>query len=155
MVLIKWKAREFKYTEKSINWYWVFSSIILLISFSTFYFFNDLIFAILIIILGFLLLLLASKNPKIKKYEIDDKNFYIEDEAIIIPLKNIESYNIDNENLKILLNTKNKFEPLISVPFEKNQNIKKIENFLSGKITKNEKLKISIPELILNKIVGF
>ncbi|MCK5588922.1 MAG: hypothetical protein KAI16_01275 [Candidatus Pacebacteria bacterium] len=154
MALIRWQAREFNYKKKSINWYWIVFTIILLLSFSTFYFFQDPIFAILIIFIGFLILFAASKKPQTKRYEINPNGFSIEDDAVNILFKDIENYNIDEKNFKILIKIKSKFQPLISIPFEKNHNIYKIDKYLTEKIKKDKKLAISIPELLLLKLMG-
>ena len=100
------------------------------------------------------MLFAGSKKPRIKKYEINQDGILERGGVLNISFKNIENYNIDKDNLKILINTKNKFQPLISIPFEKTQNIYRIDKFLASKIKKDEKLKMSISELFLTKLLG-
>ena len=152
---IYWKTREFQYKKKSVDWYWILWTITLLLSFSNYYFFNNYIFSILIITTSVVFTIASLKKPDIKKYSIDKDNIYLDNERVKIPFSEIESYNIDLKNLKILIKLKKNLSQLIQIPFETTQNISKIDNFLSTKIKKNDKLKIHTFELILNKFIGF
>lgn len=100
------------------------------------------------------IMLASGKKPLLRKYEIDNENFYIDDRKKIIPFEQIAGYFIDYENNKILLNTKNKYKPLVYIPFEKNHNMNKIDIFLGKKIKRDEKLEIPYIELLTMKIFG-
>jgi hypothetical protein len=103
-----------------------------------------------------LVITLASfKKPQVKTYSLDKENIYLDDEKKVIPFEEVAEYNIDPHNMKILINTKNKFEPLIQIPFEASQNIMKIDKFLATKIKKNEELKIPFFEALVNYLIGF
>ena len=123
--------------------------------FAIYYFFQDYIFAGLVFIVSILLTMASFKKPAIKKYSLDSEKIVLDDGKKSIPFSEIESYKIDSENMKILINTTNKITPLIHIPFEASQNVKKIDKFLSGKIKKDESLEIPLMELLLNKYLGF
>lgn len=97
----------------------------------------------------------SIKRPKINKYFINEEGFFIDRENKKILFKNIKSYNIDSDNLKILINTNNNIKTLLHIPFETTQNISKIDDFLSTKIKKDSRLKIPYLELLIGKIIGF
>jgi len=97
----------------------------------------------------------SFKRPSVKKYAISDSEIILESDKQTIPFSEIISYNIDYNNMKIIIYTKKKVQPLIYIPFEANQNIRKIDTFLAKKIKKDEKLEIPFLELLLNIILGF
>ena len=109
----------------------------------------------MIFLLTILITLASLKKPKINKYSLHGDGIFMESNNRKINFNEIESYTIDSENLKILINTKNTIQPLIHIPFEATQNVSKIDNFLSTKIKKDTKLKIPLSELFINKIIGF
>ena len=97
----------------------------------------------------------SFKRPIIKKYSLDNESIHLENDKKTIHFSNIESYKIDDHNMKILINTTNKIQPLIHIPFEATQNVRKIDKFLSGKIKKDESLEIPFLELLLSRFLGF
>ncbi len=152
---IYWKSREYKYVKKNIDWYWILWSLTAFFTFIIYHFFKDNIFAFLILSLSVIITLASFKRPAIKKYSLNSDSIFMESDRKNILFSNIKSYNIDFYNMKILINTKNKIQPLIHIPFESNQNIEKIDIFLSKIIKKDEELKIPFLELLLTKILGF
>ena len=154
MTKIYWKAEEFKYHKKSPDWYWIFWSISALFAFLTYYIWDDYIFSALIIISAVVLTIASFKKPEVKTYGLDKENIYLDNEKEQIPFEEIKEYNIDSVNMKILINTKNKYQKVILIPFEASQNINKIDKFLSSKIKKNEELQIPFLELLLNKFIN-
>ncbi len=151
---IYWKSKDFQKRKKGVNWYWVFWAIILFFVFVFYYLLEDEILAFLILILAILINLSHFKEPKIRKYSFDDENFYLDDKNKIIPFEEIEGFNIDYNNLKILLKLNKKYS-LIQIPFEENQNMEKIEEILVKKIKKDENLKIPFLEVFLSRLFGF
>jgi len=155
MTIIKWQAKEYKEHSRGVNWFWFFWSASLLLAFLVFYFFKDIIFAMLILSFSFLVHIISLKKPQKKIYEIQDKGFVLDNGQRKIAFSFIESYNIDKKNRKILLNTKNLLEPLVYIPYRKNQDIDKVDRFLSTKIKKDKNLKTLPLENLFNKIFGF
>ena len=153
--LISWKARDFEYKEKGTDWYWIISIIFLSIAGVFYYFFNDLVFALLILSILFVIIIASRKKPTVRNYGISESGFNINNGKKEILFENIDGYKLDLDNNKILLNTKSKYQPLILIPFEKSQNIHKVDEFLKTKIKEDEKLKIPILEIILSRLVGF
>ncbi len=150
---IYWKAEEFKYKKRSPDWYWIFWAGTLLITFLIYHFWKDYIFSTLIFISAIVLTIATLKKPLIKTYSLDKKSIYLDDEQREIPFSEIQSYNIDPANMKILIRSKNKMERLIQIPFEAGQNISKIDKFLSTKIKKDPDLKIPFFELLLSSLL--
>ena len=124
-------------------------------SFSAYWFFHNIYLSIVIAFYGILVLIAAGKKPKTKSYELGHEEISLDNGAFNISYEDIKSYNIDLDHFKILINSKNVFRPfLITIPFEKTQNIKKIDKFLASKIKKDETLKIPIGELWITNFMG-
>lgn len=151
---IRWKAREYHFRKKSADWYWILWGGTLLISAVVYYFFDDPIFATLIVFLGLLFTLIGNKRPKIRKYAVNEKGIYLADGKEFISFDELSSYNILHEEGKIIFDFKKKFKPIVELPFEKSQSVKKLDEFLSSKLSKNEDLFIPLPEYLLKKFLG-
>jgi hypothetical protein len=54
-----------------------------------------------------------------------------------------------------LINTKEKYKKLISIPFESTHNITVIDNILAKKIRKDENLAVPFLEKLFERILGF
>jgi hypothetical protein len=109
----------------------------------------------MVFILAITITLGSFKKPEVNKYTLKQEGIFMENEKSEILFENIRSYNIDIGNLKILINTKNRIQPLVHIPFQATQNISKIDSFLSSKIEKDLGLKIPTLELLINKMIGF
>ncbi len=149
-VLVSWKARDFEDKKKNIDWYWIVFIIFFSLAGFLYYFFQELISAILI--LSILLVIIIAKNKKsiVREYIINNEGFVINNKKIIL-FNNIEGYTIDKKFYKILINTKKKYSPLVLIPFEKNQNMSKVDELLKKKIKKDESLKIPFLVVFLLK----
>lgn len=150
-----WKAREFKPTKKSVDWYWIFWILTFSIIFILIYFYKDYIFSILVFLIAVIGTIGSRKNPQIIEYRINDDGISIDGGKKEIFFKDIESYNIDTVDGFIFINTKNKYQKLITIPFEANHNISVIEKILDSKIKKDEELNIPFLEKMLERMLGF
>lgn len=108
----------------------------------------------MIFFLTLLITMASFKKPTVNKYLLKENCIFIEHQKKEILFKDIESYNIDIENLKILVHLKNTMSPLLHIPFQPTQNISKIDDFLSSKIKKDSELRIPLPEILINRIIG-
>lgn len=151
---ISWQAYDYEYVKKTTDWYWVLYISFLAIASIFFYFFHDWIFASLIVIILIVLTIASRKIPSFKKYEITNSCFYLNDRKKKIEFENVESYFINTDNGKILINTNNKYQPLVLIPFERNHNMEKIDIFLQKKLKKNPELKIPTIELVMSYFFG-
>lgn len=86
---------------------------------------------------------------------MDENGINLNNNKKTILFSDIRSYVIDQQNMKILINTTNKIQPLIQIPFSENQNSQKIDDFLEKKITKDSSLEIPFLELLLTRFLGF
>lgn len=154
-LLIAWQANDYIYKKKTADWYWFLYLIFLSAAGISFYFFQDWIFGTLILLILIILTIISNKKPILRKYGITNTGFLLNNGQKNIDFENIESYFIDENNNKILINTKNKYQTLILIPFGENQNMDKADDFLEKKIKKNEKLKIPFLELITLRFLGF
>lgn len=152
---IYWKAQSYKYTKKSIDWYWILWGITTLCIFVTYYLLQDIILSGLTIIISVLITTASFKKPPVKKYSVDENGINLNNNKKTILFSDIRSYVIDQQNMKILINTTNKIQPLIQIPFSENQNSQKIDDFLEKKITKDSSLEIPFLELLLTRFLGF
>ena len=150
-----WKAREFKPYHKTIDWYWGSWIITFFLIFVSVYFFYNNIFGILIFLIVAVATLGHRQTPKIFEYRINNEGISLENGKKEIPFNLIENYNIDMDEELILINTKNKYQKLIHIPFEANHNIKIIDKILSSKIEKNSEIEIPFLEKIFNRMLGF
>ncbi len=151
---INWKSRDYQRKERSINWYWIFWAIVLFFIFLFIYFYKDYIFAGLIFMLGVLITISNLKKPKIFECVVTDSYFLNKtmDEKILF--ENVQYYNIDEENFVILIKEKeSNFFPK-TLPFEPNQNMKKIDMFLSKKLKKNEEYVYPTSLVVLHNLLG-
>ncbi len=153
-----WKAREFKPIERTVDWYWFFWIIIFLIIVLLIYF-NDtksgVILSLLVFLIGALSTYITTQKPNLNQYRIDDDGFYINNGRKNIPFEKVAAYNIDKERGYIYIDTTNKYERVIEIPFENNHNIDVIDEVLAEKIKKNKDLKIPTFEMLLRSFLGW
>jgi hypothetical protein len=72
----------------------------------------------------------------------------------MIYFDDIKSFNIDYDKNYIFLETKNKYQRMVEIPFESDHQMHTIEEFLKDKITKNQELNIPPLEVFLRSIFG-
>lgn len=150
-----WKARDFKPVEKSVDWYWIFWILTFSLIFILIYFYKDYVFSILIFLIAVVGTIGHRRTPHIIEYRINNDGISIDDGKTEISFDDIKSYNIDNEEGYIFINTNNQYQRLITIPFEGNHNISVIEKILDSKIEKDENLDIPFLEKLFERSLGF
>ena len=114
---LKWQAREYIYTEKTADWYWIVTIVTFSVAIIS-VILNNLIFAILIIVSFFVLVLFASKRPGIVSIELN--NFGITAGKIHYPYENLESFWVETKQLhqRLILKSKKALMPYIVILIE-------------------------------------
>lgn len=115
---IRWDSYEFKYREKTRDWFWLVG-IITVSSALIFMIFDNVLFGIFILIAGFILMYSSQRKPYIIEFELTNKGVIIGGQ--MLPFRNIYSFFIFNDKVsppKLLLKTNRKIAPIVVVPIE-------------------------------------
>jgi hypothetical protein len=115
--IIGWSAPEHYHYEKSSDWYWAVGIITATAAVLAFIF-GQIIFGIFIIVAAVTLCLHAATNPRLVRYEINDRGIVVNN--VLYPFLSLESFWIDtlHPEPKILIKSQKMFMPIISVPIE-------------------------------------
>jgi hypothetical protein len=151
---IRWKASEYVYHKKSVDWYWYFGLIVLVLIVTSFYLHN-ILFAFIIAISAFAMIMYANKQPRELEYLANkrgfsfDKDFY--DYQDIQFFKIIDNKKQSNEKL-LLLQLKKTVSPILVIPLG-DEDVDKTRTFLLDFIEEKE---ISIPfSHLFSDLIGF
>lgn len=141
---IKWKAFEYEYRPKSVNWYWAVW-ILAIGGAAASFLFNNILFGIFILLSAFSVSIYASKQPSLINFTLSKKGLSINDK--FIPYSDLESFWIANDPKpsvgrdpnppkadgrgKILFKAKKKTLPYIIIPLAENMiDIDEIKEYL-------------------------
>ena len=115
---IRWDSYEFKYREKTRDWFWLVA-IITVSSSIIFMIFDNVLFGVFILIAGGILLYSSQRKPYIVEFELTNKGVIIAGE--LLPFSSIYSFHIYNDKMsppKLLLRTERKISPIVVIPIE-------------------------------------
>jgi hypothetical protein len=151
---IRWKAYEYVYHEKSIDWYWYFGLISILLTASAIYL-KNMMFAFIIAIGSFSMLLYASKRPREIEYIADKKGISF-DGASYFYQEILFFWIVDNkkrsEEKLLLLQLKKTTSTLVVLPLG-DIDVDNIRTFLLNLIEEKE---IDVPmSYVLMNVIGF
>jgi hypothetical protein len=151
---IRWKANEYIYHEKSIDWYWYFGLIAVILIISAIWLHNTL-FAFIIAIGSFTMLIYANKHPRELEYTVDKNGISFDD--VSYQYRDILFFYIVNdrkqtEEAVLLLQLKKTVSPIISIPLG-NTKLDELQTFLLNFI-KEKELPIPFGNILMN-IIGF
>ena len=113
---ITWEAPEHYYKERGGDWYFILTVLVLALSISALLL-NNALFALLIFVSGGALALAAIKKPSVIPFSISVRGIKVDD--VLYPYTTLASYHIDEEDFRgpqLLILTKKRFTPLISIP---------------------------------------
>lgn len=160
MEKLTWSALEYEDKDRSNDWFWALG-IIVFTAAGAAMIYNNYFFAALIIISGAMLGYLATKKPEMVNYELNDKGFV--SHTSLYPYENIKAFWVqkenfaekDHERLKptLFIKSERLFMPIILSPIE-NENAEELRSFLLAKNVKEEEMKETIPERIMEAL-GF
>jgi len=111
---VRWRAPEYIYTEKTLDWYWIVAIITVSIALIAIIL-SNVIFALLIIISSFTLSLFASRKPEMVEVEINEKGVTIG--ATHYPYMNLESFWVETREIpeRVILKSKKVLMPYIVI----------------------------------------
>ncbi len=117
---IIWETHEYKYKEKTSDWYWA-AGIIVVSGAILSVFFGNVLFALLIIIGGLSLCLFAARPPSHLRFEINHSGLLVE--RTLYPYATIESFWVEDNNhldthSKVIFKSKRLAVPLIVIPLD-------------------------------------
>jgi hypothetical protein len=143
---LSWTLLEYEEKEKNTDWFWALGIIIIAGSVTAFIY-NNYFFSILLIIGGILVGFFAKKKPDMVNYELNIKGFKIKDRIFLY--KDIEAFHIDTKKIPVMLIKTNRFLfPVLSIPIEY-LHIDEIRNILLSQNIKEEEIKETIPDKIM------
>ncbi|MCK9352373.1 MAG: hypothetical protein M0P76_06350 [Candidatus Pacebacteria bacterium] len=151
---IRWKASEYVYREKSIDWYWYFCLVALILIGSSLYLHNTL-FAFILAIGAFTMLIYSNKRPRELEYRADSKGIAFDDVFYsyqdILFFHTIDDKKLSEEKL-LLLRLKKTTSTIVIIPVG-NGSLDEVRTFLLNFIEDKE---IGIPfgQIFMN-LIGF
>ena len=115
-----WKAHEYEYREKSVDWFWALG-IIATTGATAAVVLGNILFAVLIVIGTLTLALYAVRKPNLTQFEINDRGIRIDN--TIHPYTSLDSFwvdDIDERALpKLLIKSKKTLMPYIIIPLDR------------------------------------
>lgn len=135
-IFASWKAREFEYIDKSVDWFWVLWIVAVCLSLVSIIF-GNFITAILILVASFAVSLQASRIPPEVEFKITQRGVNVDDD--FYNYKEILSFwvNIDEEP-EIILETNKTLLSKLVIPIPQDINPEDIRNFLIEYIEEKE-----------------
>ena len=112
---ISWRAAEYTYNEKSVDWFWGLALGTLVIAITAIVF-DNILLAILILIAGFSVALLAVRRPRTIEFVIGKRGIKVDTK--LHRWNNLESFWLEEESNppKIILMSQHWLHPHITVP---------------------------------------
>jgi len=112
---ITWKAYEFEYRHKSVDWFWYVGFIALIMAIGALYL-GNITFTVVIIIAAGVLLLEGGRPPRLHTYIITRRGVQVGD--IFLPYSDINSYTIhdDTQPSYLILDTNRALQSHVLVP---------------------------------------
>lgn len=143
---LTWELYEYPEKNKNTDWFWALG-IIIIAGATTAFIYQNYFFSIVIVLAGILVGFFANKKPDLVSYELNAEGLQIKNR--IFPYKDIEGFNINTDKRPTLfIKTKRFIFPVISVPIEYT-NKDEIKNIFLFKEIKEEEIKETIPEKIM------
>lgn len=148
---IVWKGYEFEYKEKTADWFWAVSIIIISIA-SIAIIYNNYLFALFIVLAGIISLMTSKKEPSYRIYRLDNKGLSIGNR--LYPYKELKSFYIVDGAFtapKLLLRSTGTLSQILVIPIETDMvNSETIKQFLVDYLPEED-----LHEPIPHKIMEF
>ncbi|MES2223771.1 MAG: hypothetical protein V4469_02445 [Patescibacteria group bacterium] len=115
---IRWTGFEFEYKEKTADWFWAVSIIVVSVAVIA-YMYDNTIFAIFILLAGLTSLSLAKKPPQLLDYELNKDGLLINDR--LYPHINFKAFFVLESKYhvpKLLLRTGRLLNPILVITIE-------------------------------------
>lgn len=151
---IRWKAEEYVYHKKSVDWYWYFGLAVIILIGSSFYLHN-ILFTFIIAIGAFIMSIYANKHPRELEYIANKRGISFDND--FYDYQDIQFFHIvDNkkqsEEKLLLLQLRKVVSSIIIIPLG-NEDIDKTKTFLLDFIEEKE---IPLPFAhLFGNLIGF
>jgi len=146
---ITWRAEEFEYFEKNVDWFWAVG--IISVGLAVFSIISgNLLFGILIIIGAFSLSIHAVKRPRVINFELNQTGVVIDKKMYLY--NTLESFWIIEHGKKIMIKSKKALVPYLILPFE-NIEPEYLRDYLI-KYMKEEEMSEPLAHIVMEKL-GF
>lgn len=146
---ISWSAQEFKYKEKSIDWFWAVWIVSIGLAVLSI-FLDNLLFAIIVILGAFTLSLQSVKKPRIIDFETNEDGVTIDKKLYLY--NTLESFWIVSKEKKAIIKSKKLVVPFLILPLE-NTDQRYLREYLIKHI-KEEEMSEPMAHTIMEKL-GF
>ncbi len=130
---ISWEAPEHRHIEKTSDWYWAVSIVMITASVVSILMGNFL-FGVVILLGGSTMILFGHRHPKMMSFEVSARGIRSGSDLYLFP--SLESFTIDEENPtgpQLILKSKHYFMPLLIIPLPE-EYIDEIDSLLSSKL---------------------
>ena len=147
---ISWIGHEYERKDRTNDWFWLVGLIAIsgiIISIVN----ENIMFAIFILIATVCLFFFSIRKPDEATFLIDEKGLHIDE--FVYSYSTLRAFWIKEDKRSLLLDSNKAMIPLISIPIPNYVDIKKIEQVLSGYLSKKE-IEESFFEEVLERI-GF
>lgn len=115
---IRWTGFEFEYKEKTADWFWAVSIIVVSIAIIA-YIYDNTIFGMFILLAGATSLSLAKKPPQLIDYELDKEGLHINDKLYThLDFKAFWVMESKYHAPKLLLRTNKLINPILIITIE-------------------------------------
>lgn len=150
--ILGWKAKEFEHRPRSVDWYWIFGGVIVIIA-ALILFFGNFLFAMFILLAGLTIGLHAGKEPELNSYSLHEEGFVVN--RTLYPYENIAKFWIQDleHRQTLLLEIKRVILPVVTAPLV-GVDISWVRQVLRNKNIKETEIEIPLAEQIMNS-VGF
>ena len=140
-----WQADEYRYREKSRDWFIVVGIIAASLAVASILF-DNILFAILILVAASAVIIQSIKKPRRIKFELNKRGILVDDK--FYPYSTIDSFGIDEEPTpKLLAKSKKLLMPLIAIPIEHAQ-VEPVRAFLKPLLAEED-----LEEPLLQKLI--
>ncbi len=130
---VAWEAFEHHHVEKKSDWYWVVGILVIASAVGAILLGNILL-GIAIFIGGAVLLIVASRKPKIISYAVTQRGLRIDQQ--LFPYSTLEAFHVDEENPlgpQLLVMSEKMFMPLLVIPLPE-EYTDEIEDIIAAKL---------------------
>ncbi len=146
---ITWEALEHHHDEKRSDWFWALGIVTVGAAIAMMMFDNTL-FAILILLAGFVMGVLAMREPKVIAYAVTMRGIRIDEQ--LYPYSTLECFFIDEDNPlgpQLLIKSEKLFMPLLIMPIPE-EYLDEIDDILSERLPEEE-----LEEPLASKVFEF
>ncbi len=146
---LMWEAPEYEYRPKTKDWYWIVW-IVGLAGAVWSYFTGNTLFGLLLVLITIAVTILGLRIPEMIQVKMNEKGIMVKDK--VYPFSKIESFNINENDYKLILKRNSDVLPVLVVPLNPNIKIESLVSFLENFVEFDEELDEHLFEIISEKL---